>query len=564
MTMPALNSRPRPIHGESFRGYLLRLAAANGFPTVSFIVQSGNTGFVIEHSHLYTPSAVQIMTAMEPRLRLTAGSLKDHFDGETSLELTENQRKQLYRSYGAICPVCIQERPHIPAIWDNAIHTVCQTHGQPLLDACPSCQSAIPLNRGKLDTCPHCKQRYVAYSEPLTPEGLTALSLLIKLTNGQLTQESLLAALNCMARPNDMVTPQAPLSQMNIAEVIALQYQAAGLLYSEEFRSSYETWLAAKNSDLTALSEELPTKPMCHFKHSNFLNTIDHDEYDKIPFMPADYIDEVPRVETNIVATAMTYHVPAASLRSWRADRMQMALSRVITSEDLSTLLALRVSDLHELVTSGILPALNTSMVPKRLRFDLNEVLAAFAELPLITKPEKLPDDFITLGEIRPHLKYFCSSIGDVWVLMRSRAVNAYSKSDYASIGFSKNDMYCALHRRVIESGKLTTDLNLSRWWLSTIPNARRAQIEIGTNINTNGLEATNEMYVSLKRMSYFMGVRSDKLRLHFIENNILPSYLATDKAKQLDLYRVCDELDDSIRSMMSSGICYPGYIPER
>jgi hypothetical protein len=563
MTMPALNSRPRPIHGESFRGYLLRLAAANGFPTVSFIVQSGNVEFVIENSHLYTHSAVQIMTAMEPRLRLAAGFLKDHFDGKSSLELTENQRKQVYRSYGAICPACIQERPYIPAGWDNAIHTICQTHGQPLLDACPNCRSAISLNRGKLDTCPHCKQQYVACSDPLSHEGLTALSLLKNLTNDQLTQERLLSAINCMARPNDMVTPQAPLSQMNISEVIKLQSQAAGLLYSQEFRSSYETWLAAKNSDLSALSEDLSTKPMCHFKHSNFLNTVDPDEYDKVPFKPADYIDEVPRVESNIVATAMAYRVPGASLRSWRTDKLHTRLSRIITSEDLASLFGLRVSDLSELVTSGILPALNTSMVPKRLRFDLNEVLAAFAELPLITKSEKLPGDFVTLGEIRPHLKYFCSSISDVWTLMRSNAVNAYTTSDYASIEFSKNDMHHALHRRAVELGRLTTELHLSRWWLSTIPSARRAQLEIGTNINTNGLEATNETYVSLKRMSYFMGVRSDKLKLHLIENSILPSYLATDKSKQLDLYRLCDELEDSARSILGSKICYPGYIRE-
>jgi hypothetical protein len=563
MTMPALNSRPRPIHGESFRGYLLRLAATNGFPTVSFIVQSGDIRFVIENSHLYTLSAVQIMAAMEPRLRLTAGSLKDHFDGESSLDLTENQRKQLYRSYGAICPACIQDKPYIPAVWDNAIHTVCQTHGQPLIDACPNCRSAISLNRGKLDTCPHCKQQYVACSDPLTPEGLTALLLLKNLTNGQLTQERLLSAINCMARPNDMVTPQAPLSQMKIAEVIKLQYQAAGLLYSQEFRSSYETWLAAKNSDLAALSEDLLTKPMNHFKHSNFLSTVDHDEYDKVPFKPADYLDEVPRVESNIVATAMAYHVPAASLRSWRTDKPHTRLSRIITSEDLAALFGLRVSDLSELVTSGILSALNTSMVPKRLRFDLDEVLPAFAELPLITKSEKLTDDFVTLGEFRPHLKYFCSSISDVWTLMRSNAVNAYTTSDYASIEFSKNDMYHALHRRAVELGKLATELHLSRWWLSTIPNAKRAQLEVGININTNGLEAKNEMYVSLKRMSYFMGVRIDKLRLHFIKDNIVPSYLATDNGKQLDLYRLCDELEDSARSILGSKICYPGYIRE-
>ena len=561
MTMPALNSRPRPINGESFRGYLLRLTAANGFPTVSFVLQSGNIGFVIESSHLYTLSATQIMTTLEPRLRLTKGFLKDHFDGKSSLELTENQRKQLYRGYGAICPLCIQERPHIPAIWDNAIHTVCQTHGQPLLDACPNCQSAISLNRGKLDTCPHCKQRYFANNEPISTDVLTAVLLLQKLTNGQLTQENLLSALNCMVRPNDMLTPHAPLSQMKIADVIALQYQAAGLLYSQPFRSSYETWLKTRNADLAALSQDLPTKPMNHFTHSKWLNTADRGDYDKVPFKPADYIDEVPRVESNIVATAMAYRVPAASLRSWRTDKTQMTLSRVITSEDLSALLGLRVSDLHELVTSGILPALNTSMVPKRLRFDLDEVLGTFSKLPLISQYEHLPDDFVTLSEIRPDLKYFCSSITDVWTLLQSNSVNTYTKSDYASMGFSKNDMYRALHRHTIESGRLTIERHLSRWWLSTIPNARRAQSKISTNIKTQSLGTTIEKLVSLKRMSHFASVRSDKLRNHLIKNDIYPSHHATDNGKQLDLYTLNDELNDSVRSILGSKVGYSGYI---
>lgn len=536
MTTLALNSRPRPIEVESFRGYLRRVAIDNGFPTASFVAQPSKHKFVIESSHLYTGSARNLMAALEPLLRIEPGELRTYFDGRTGVELSESLRKQLYRSYAAICPACIQERPFIRATWDNALHTVCGKHGVRLIDTCAACDTAISLNRGKIDTCPNCMKLYTANRAVLSIEEKIAQSLLELIDTGKLNQEMLIAAVNCMARPNDMVTPHPPLSQMKISDVIKLQYQATGLIFSEEFRTNYANWLTSQNADLEPLSMALVTKPLAHIQAP--LGQV--STFADIPFRPVHYTDLVARSAKNeMVKNAIEYHVPAASLRSWRPDKQHTRLSRIITSDDLSGLLGLRVSDLHELATAGHISALNTSMIPERSRFDLDEVLTAFESLQIIKAEEEVPDDFMTLSEIRLQLKYFCASLSDVWLVIKNGAVTAHTKSDYVSFGFSKRDMYFALHQRAIADNRLANEQALANWWKTSKPTAALACDKLGLDIGSTCFSESAANLISLNRIAHFAGKHRATLRKCLNDHQIFPVLEFSSNGQELELYNV-------------------------
>ncbi|WP_084497936.1 TniQ family protein [Spongiibacter marinus] len=554
MTTPALNSRPRPIDGESFRGYLRRVATENGFPTASFLVEPGKHKFVIEDSHFYTGSARKVMAAIEPLLRMEPGELDASFDGKTSLELAESQRKQLYRGYAAICPACIQERPFIRATWDNALYTVCGTHGVRLIEACPACDTPISLNRGKIDTCPKCKALYSTNQEEPSIEDVTAQSLLNLLDTGKLNQDTLIAAVNCMARPMDLVTPHPPLSQMKIKDVTRLQYQAAGLMFSAAFRTGYANWLASQNADLAQLSTKLISMPLTRIQ-APFKQ---EPAYTKILFRPVHYTDRVHKSSKNeTVRNAIDYHVPAASLRSWRSDRQHASLSRIITAEDLSGLLGLRVSDLHVLASAGHIPALNTSRIPQRSRFDLDEVMAAFESLQIIEATGIVTDNFMTLSELRPHLKYFCASLSDVWTLIKNKSVTAYTKSDYVSFGLAKGDMYFALHQKAIADNRLANEQALAHWWKTSKPTAARACNALNLELGGNDFSESAASLISLNRIAHFTARRKKALRTLLAENGIHPIYQASPSGNQLDLYQVSDRLTTAL----TSGREYLGFI---
>lgn len=269
-----------------------------------------------------------------------------------------------------------------------------------------------------------------------------------------------------------------------------------------------------------------------------------------ISFRPVHYTDLVAKSAKNeIVKNAIEYHVPAASLRSWRPDKQHTRLSRIIASEDLASLLGLRVSDLHVLASAGHISALNTSRIPERSRFDLDEVLTTFESLQIIKVEDDVPDDFMTLGEMRPQLKYFCASLSDVWSLIDNRTVAAYTKADYVSFGFSKRDMYFALHKRAIADNRLANEQALANWWKASKPTAALACDKLSLDIGSTCFSESASRLISLNRIAHFSARRKKAFRTLLAENGIHPIYQASPSGNQLDLYQVSDRLTNAIQS---------------
>lgn len=138
--------RPNEIEGESWPGYLMRLAQANDFNGIEGLADILGLTFM---SLLISPQK-------EVLERL----------GIISVFATSSSKKctTLNRSYmGAagrtvrsrICPSCLESMPvpHIRASWDRALEVNCRIHLDRLCDECPACHTPITYRRRYVGCC---------------------------------------------------------------------------------------------------------------------------------------------------------------------------------------------------------------------------------------------------------------------------------------------------------------------------------------------------------------------------------------------------------------------------
>lgn len=138
---PSLPYRPTPIEGESWPGYLLRLANSNGLRGLTRLSELlGVSKERLLRANIYAVGA---------SLRLPHLRDIDGFDDGSG-----------YRGYlkmrTRVCPQClgVDEIPYIRASWDSPIKLHCKEHRKFLLDACPDCCRKLSYSRGWIDKCP--------------------------------------------------------------------------------------------------------------------------------------------------------------------------------------------------------------------------------------------------------------------------------------------------------------------------------------------------------------------------------------------------------------------------
>lgn len=139
--------KPNPVRGESWPGYLLRLAELNHLRGIPPIAKA--LGLSVQNLIITSPS--QILPI------LGIGLPTDIIPAP----LTPPRGRSLLGYHGRsnrtrICPLCIGEMPilHIPSAWDKALTWHCQKHNLLLLDTCHECHSAITYERIKISSCP--------------------------------------------------------------------------------------------------------------------------------------------------------------------------------------------------------------------------------------------------------------------------------------------------------------------------------------------------------------------------------------------------------------------------
>lgn len=135
---PKLPNRPDPCEGESWPGYLLRLANENGL------------GGLVSIASLLEMTAERLLRSdigeIGKRLRLPHLSEGEVVDQAYRGHLNMRTR---------VCPECLQadKKPHIRAVWDSPVKLLCEIHRKILLDACPACKQPLTYRRGWISQC---------------------------------------------------------------------------------------------------------------------------------------------------------------------------------------------------------------------------------------------------------------------------------------------------------------------------------------------------------------------------------------------------------------------------
>lgn len=139
--------RPAPFAGESWPGYLHRLARANHLSL---------TGL----ARLLGLRSSQIICTHTPSLLLAKLGIQVADVGEFPPPRERKDDRVFFAEagrsfYTRICPDCIgsMQEFHIPALWEDPFYISCERHQRLLVDRCPACEAPLSFERESLTHC---------------------------------------------------------------------------------------------------------------------------------------------------------------------------------------------------------------------------------------------------------------------------------------------------------------------------------------------------------------------------------------------------------------------------
>jgi hypothetical protein len=183
--------RPQPCEGESWGGYLRRLAAKNGYRGI------GDLGVLVGLStfDLLKADPSTVLPGMGIQWRTSTGSQAGRMvptRRARSPKLPDAGRSMAFR----FCPLCLAEdaEPHIRAEWDGPVTLACRHHEIVLVTTCHSCGRAPSYQQRFHEkagtgamlrspaTQPHltceCGEPYASHPTQKAPEFLSQFAML--------------------------------------------------------------------------------------------------------------------------------------------------------------------------------------------------------------------------------------------------------------------------------------------------------------------------------------------------------------------------------------------------
>lgn len=139
--------RPKPINGESWPGYMLRLAQINHLQGIAGLAARMNSTF---------PK----MMAATPNVVLKALGINHQIETkriyrEGTLQMYYQFSRHGRSVRGRICPLCISSPnfSNLESSWDRIFQFECLIHRVVLKDQCHGCGHAITYKRLKIEEC---------------------------------------------------------------------------------------------------------------------------------------------------------------------------------------------------------------------------------------------------------------------------------------------------------------------------------------------------------------------------------------------------------------------------
>lgn len=144
---------PKPQHGESYMGFVLRTSEANGYPSINTILR---------HAGMTDNEMRSARPPLEKLAPLYGRTVEDFSVlGETKttngrlLPLMNQSLHAIYlrSKHARVCPECVRDRGHVQAFWEMRHAVACPAHRQMALSQCPQCHRPIDWWRRGLTTC---------------------------------------------------------------------------------------------------------------------------------------------------------------------------------------------------------------------------------------------------------------------------------------------------------------------------------------------------------------------------------------------------------------------------
>lgn len=362
---------PKPQHGESYMGFVLRASEANGYPSINTILR---------HAGMTDNEMRSARPPLEKLAPLFGRTVEDFSVlGETRttngrlLPLMNQLLPAIYlRSKRArVCPECIRDHGHARAFWEMRHAVACPTHGRMAISQCPQCHRPIDWWRRGLTTC-SCGYDF-AHDRGEKVSNAAVLVLLEvmqdKLMGDALNEEALRYA----------GFPVEPIKGMSLATVLGILHRLENfLLPAENEHSLAKEWLA-----LETAADMFSSWPMSfhryleqvHVPHANMLAKGLRGQFES--FYEAFFKQCLPRDEIAFLHQAFVEF----GEQHWKQALIHPLLtsgkaSNIVGIEGLAKAIGVRPSTARKLVSEGVIPVHSYNRKNGRKLFDLSQQMS--------------------------------------------------------------------------------------------------------------------------------------------------------------------------------------------
>ena len=172
--------RPKPQPSESLMGYVLRLTEVNGYPTTSYVLHAmSGKWYKSKPGRLESDALIELAGLSEDeanRLSLRSPTSSKSIFIVAGSELTSND---FISGRSRICPECLASGGFCDAFWDISHARACAFHGVWLIDACPTCGTALTWARSKVGEC-RCGCSLADIAPSSAPEAIVRLMQVLR------------------------------------------------------------------------------------------------------------------------------------------------------------------------------------------------------------------------------------------------------------------------------------------------------------------------------------------------------------------------------------------------
>lgn len=234
--------RPKPKDGEELKGFLLRLAALNGFMTIKELFSAIGIVFT-QYSFMRTSKMCSnLLSKLAPMLECNLDAFRQRFDATTFLKTENNHASKAIQSNApVICIGCIKDTGYIRASWQQYHVTYCTKHKCELNTHCPGCSGRLSWNSDIFSGCNQCGCRWCEHPLILSirPEYLNFFDKLDRKTDQTVFLSSLYKTFSELTQPFSFAGKKPDFNQYNNNELIEKFTLAHLLITSKTSMSLY-------------------------------------------------------------------------------------------------------------------------------------------------------------------------------------------------------------------------------------------------------------------------------------------------------------------------------------